>query len=124
MKLNSWNRLNELVGLLVRYGLVQVVVGQDARSVLARPQAFGEFERDSAVGGGFPRLDVQRMAQVIEQVVSSAKGTAYRAADPQAASAGRVVLLEVAVEREHVLHLGRRQIEQVSDLDDSLQGDI
>ena len=68
-----------------------------------------------------PGLHASFVAQVLEHFLAAAQGTTDRAADPGPHLAVRLVLLEEAVERQRVLHLGRREFEQLGDFDHRFQ---
>ena len=63
-----------------------------------------------------------RCAHVLQDALSAAQGTADRTTDPSPRLAVWLILLEKPVEGQRVLNLGRRQLQQLGDLDDRLQG--
>ena len=57
-----------------------------------------------------------RVAHVLEQLLAAAQRATERAADPDPRPAERLVLREEAVEAHRVVHLGRRELQQLGDL--------
>ena len=100
---------------------MQRVAGQHAGGVLAGPQTLGKFQGQLAVSGRFARPDTEPCRHVLQDFFATAQGAADRPANPGTRFAVRCVLLEEAVERQRVLHLRRRQFQQLGNLHHGLQ---
>jgi hypothetical protein len=57
---------------------------------------------------------------MIEQLIGASQRTTDGPANPQPAATMRLILLEIAVKRQRVLHLGRREVQELRNLDDCL----
>src|SRR5262245_38628342 len=104
---------HKFIRLLMRHALMELRIREHARRVFARPKACRVFHCQFSVWSRFSRLHADGTAQVIEQLLAAAQGARNAATDPDAAFAVRLVLLEIAVERERVLDVRRMQIEQL-----------
>ena len=101
--------------------LVERFAGQHAGGEFAGPQALGKLDRQLAVGGRFAGMGAGCVAHAVEHFLAAAQAQLIDRQTHSPHQAVRLVLLEESVEPQRVLHLGRRQLEQLGDLDHRLQ---
>jgi len=99
---------------------VTFIANQHARRTLAGTQAFGELESNAAIGRRLAWPDAEPLAQLDKQFFAPAQHAGDAAANPHAAAAKLLFVMEKTVKGHCVRDFSRMQFQQFGNLNDGL----